>query len=86
MYVVWMLLGVVIFIVLFIIYNVIMFFVKTKKYYQGKHHCNYCKKSYYLSKDERNNYKFCPYCGNELDYHYKDERTMFKIADDNYSS
>ena len=72
MVVVWMLLGVVIFIILFIIYNVIMFFVKTKKHYQGKHHCNYCKYSFYISKDERLNYKFCPYCGKELDYHYMD--------------
>lgn len=49
------------------IYNV-------KKHGKEKHICNSCQCGFLSSTNELN-YKYCPYCGNPLDYHEEDERS-----------
>lgn len=41
-------------------------------YKNEKHFCNKCKLGYITNLEELN-YKYCPYCGQELDYHEKFE-------------
>lgn len=37
-----------------------------KRHEDGKHHCNECEKSF-IWDDEEILYKYCPYCGKELE-------------------
>ncbi len=43
---------------------------KNTKALEEKHFCNYCK-AMFVASIEKLNYKYCPYCGRELDYHEK---------------
>lgn len=57
---------------IFVIYKLTNFIIKTIKHKCGKHFCNKCKLGFILNLEELN-YKYCPYCGQELDYHEKYE-------------
>lgn len=70
----YLLLGMLILTLLILTYKLIYFRTRTKECYIGKHHCNDCKCSFFLGKDDIL-YEYCPFCGQELDYHYKDERS-----------
>ena len=37
---------------------------------EEKHFCSYCKLMF-ITNIEKLGYKYCPYCGRELDYHEK---------------
>ena len=41
---------------------------KNTKALEEKHFCNHCKEMFVTS-IEKLNYKYCPHCGQELDYH-----------------
>ena len=43
---------------------------KNTKALEEKHFCNYCK-ARFVTSIEKLNYKYCPYCGQKLDYHEK---------------
>lgn len=68
----WILLGIGIAIVLHFILVFVAILVKTMKNFKGQHHCNDCKQSFLI--DVEKQYRFCPYCGKLLTYHFEDER------------
>lgn len=75
----WILLGVAISVTIALLISVIIFFVNVSIHYKGKHHCNYCERSFLMTRAERD-YKHCPYCSKELDYHFKDERCTYNFV------
>ena len=79
----WILLGVGIAIVLHFLVIFLALTIKTIRNFKGKHHCNDCKQSFLI--DIEKNYKFCPLCGKELTYYYKDERYIKNSFDTDLS-
>ena len=63
-----------------LIVNLVHYSIRVKKNRFEKHFCNDCECGFIYY--ERLSYKYCPYCGKELDYHidFKDDNLNDNIS------
>ena len=59
----------------------IMALIYYRKHLNEKHFCNKCECAYFESKDALK-FKYCPYCGAQLDYFLLDERSQSYKGDE----
>ena len=78
----WILLGMIILILIRCLFNAILLYIETREHFDEIHHCNYCRKSFVHGEEKQ--YKYCPYCGRLLTFHYFDERLELDEVKEHY--
>ena len=69
----WILLGIVISVVAFLLSRLVVHIVAFKKHWNEPKYCNKCEVAFLEGYDYY--YEYCPYCGKKLDYYKSDVRS-----------